>query len=354
MDLPAWAWALTMVVLASVVVLDLAMAIRNPHKLSTKEAASWAGVYIGAALLFGVIMLVTQGAQFGGEFYAGYLTELALSVDNLFVFLLIIQGFRVPAVLQSRVLLVGIVLSIVLRGGFIAVGSVLIAKFSWVFLIFGAILIWTAIGQLRENAHEGDEEEEHYEKSRFMKFAESKLRVSADYHGSKLFTRIDGVKFVTPLLLAMIAIGSTDILFALDSIPAIFGLTQEPYLVFTATIFALMGLRQLYFLLAAMLKSLKYLHLGLAAILGWIGVKLVMNGLAENQLPFINGGHHIEWMPHIPTAISLGIIAGVLAAVVLANWILLRRQGKTFKELFAESEAEMEAAAPEAVAAAEK
>lgn len=355
MDLPAWAWALTMVVLASVVVLDLAMAIRNPHKLSTKEAASWAGVYIGAALVFGIIMFATQGAAYGGQFYAGYLTELALSVDNLFVFLLIIQGFRVPAVLQSRVLLVGIVLSIVLRGGFIAVGSVLIAKFSWVFLIFGAILIWTAIGQLRENAHENDEGEEHYEKSRFMKFAESKMRVSADYHGSKLFARIDGVKFVTPLLLAMIAIGSTDILFALDSIPAIFGLTQEPYLVFTATIFALMGLRQLYFLLAAMLKSLKYLHLGLAAILGWIGVKLVMNGLAENQLPFINGGHHIEWMPHIPTTLSLGIIAGVLAAVVLANWILLRRQGKSFKELFAESEASMDAGSgTPAVAVAEK
>jgi tellurite resistance protein TerC len=338
-----------MAVLASVVVLDLVMAVRNPHKLSTKESASWAGVYIGAALVFGVIMFATQGATYGGQFYAGYLTELALSVDNLFVFLLIIQGFRVPAELQSRVLLVGIVLSIVLRGGFIAVGSVLIAKFSWVFLIFGAILIWTAIGQLRENAHEGEEGEEHYEQSRFMKFAESKLRVSADYHGSKLFARIDGVKFVTPLLLAMIAIGSTDILFALDSIPAIFGLTQEPYLVFTATIFALMGLRQLYFLLAAMLKSLKYLHL----ILGWIGVKLVMNGLAENQLPFINGGHHIEWMPHIPTTISLGIIAGVLAAVVLANWILLRRQGKSFKELFAESEAAMGAGAPE-VAVAEK
>jgi tellurite resistance protein TerC len=233
------------------------------------------------------------------------------------------------------------------------VGSVLIAKFSWVFLIFGAILIWTAIGQLRENAHENEEDgEEQYEKSRFMKFAESKLRVSGDYHGSKLFARIDGVKFVTPLLLAMIAIGSTDILFALDSIPAIFGLTQEPYLVFTATIFALMGLRQLYFLLAAMLKSLKYLHLGLAAILGWIGVKLVMNGLAENQLPFINGGHHIEWMPHIPTTLSLGIIAGVLATVVLANWILLRRQGRSFKELFAESEAALDNAP--AIAVAEK
>jgi tellurite resistance protein TerC len=345
-----------MVVLASVVVFDLAMAIRNPHKLSTKESASWAGVYIGAAMLFGVIMFATQGATYGGQFYAGYLTELALSVDNLFVFLLIIQGFRVPAELQSRVLLVGIVLSIVLRGAFIAVGSVLIAKFSWVFLIFGAILIWTAIGQLRENnheAHEAEGEHDEYSKSRFMRFVESKLRVSSNYHGSALFTRIDGVRFVTPLLLAMLAIGSTDILFALDSIPAIFGLTQEPYLVFTATIFALMGLRQLYFLLAAMLKSLKYLHLGLAAILGWIGVKLVLNGLAENQLPFINGGHHIEWLPHIPTLLSLAVIAGVLAAVVVANWIIIRRHGKTWKELFAESEASMEAAAP-AVATADK
>lgn len=354
LELPAWAWVLTMGVLAAVVVFDLSMAVRNPHKLSTKESASWAGIYIGAALLFGVLIFATQGASYGGQFYAGYLTELALSVDNLFVFLLIIQGFRVPAELQSRVLLVGIVLSIVLRGGFIAIGSVLIAKFSWVFLIFGAILIWTAIGQLRENSHDepgiGDEE---FPKSRFMRFAESRMRVANDYHGGKLTTRIDGVKFVTPLLLAMLAIGSTDILFALDSIPAIFGLTQEPYLVFTATIFALMGLRQLYFLLAAMLKSLKFLHLGLAAILGWIGVKLIIEGLVENQLPFINGGEHIEWLPHIPTPLSLGVIAGVLALVVIANGILLRRQGKTWKELFAETAEERPTASP-AVAAAEQ
>jgi tellurite resistance protein TerC len=346
LDLPAWAWVLTMAVLASVVVFDLVMAARNPHKLSTKESATWAGVYIGAALLFGVLIFATQGATYGGEFYAGYLTELALSVDNLFVFLLIIQAFRVPDVLQSRVLLVGIVLSIVLRGGFIALGSVLIERFSWVFLIFGAILIWTAIGQLRQN----DDDDEEYPPNGLMKFAESRMRVSSDYHGSKLIARIDGTKFVTPLLLAMLAIGSTDILFALDSIPAIFGLTQEPYLVFTATIFALMGLRQLYFLLAAMLKSLRFLHLGLAVILGWIGVKLIIEGLVENNLPFINGGQHIEWLPHIPTLLSLGIIAGVLAAVVLANGIILRRQGKTWKELFAEASEEQPAAPAVAVA----
>ncbi|NUQ90190.1 MULTISPECIES: TerC family protein [Glycomyces] len=336
MELPAWAWALTMAGLASVVVFDLVMAVRNPHKLSTKESATWAGVYVSAALLFGALIFFTQGATYGGQFYAGYLTELALSVDNLFVFLLIIQAFRVPDKLQSRVLLVGIVLSIILRGGFIAVGSVLIEQFSWVFLIFGAILIWTAWGQLKGD----DDHEEGMPQNRFMKFAESKLRVAPDYDAGRLTTRIDGVKFVTPLLLAMLAIGSTDILFALDSIPAIFGLTQEPYLVFTATIFALMGLRQLYFLLAALLKSLRYLSLGLAAILGWIGVKLILHGLHENQLPFINGGEHLDAIPEIPTALSLGVIAGVLIAVIATNGILLRREGKTWKELFEEAERE--------------
>jgi tellurite resistance protein TerC len=336
LELPAWAWALTIVGLASVVVFDLVMAVRNPHKLSTKESATWAGIYISAALAFGVLIFATQGASYGGQFYAGYLTELALSVDNLFVFLLIIQAFRVPDALQSRVLLVGIVLSIVLRGGFIAVGSVLIERFSWVFLIFGAILIWTAWGQLRDKGGH----DEDMTQNGFMRFAESRLRVAPDYDGGRLTTRIGGVKFVTPLLLAMLAIGSTDILFALDSIPAIFGLTQEPYLVFTATIFALMGLRQLYFLLAALLKSLRFLSLGLAAILGWIGVKLVLHGLHENQLPFINGGEHIEAIPEIPTALSLGVIAGVLAAVVITNHILLRREGTTWRELFAEAEEE--------------
>ncbi|THV36968.1 TerC/Alx family metal homeostasis membrane protein [Glycomyces buryatensis] len=332
MALPPWVWALTLVVLAAVVVLDLTSAIRNPHRPGLREAAIWSGVYIASAFVFAAIIFLTQGGTFGGQFLAGFLTEKALSVDNLFVFLLIIQAFRVPERLQSRVLLVGIVLSIALRSIFIALGSVLVERFSWVFLIFGAILVWTAWGLLREK---GDDEE--YEPNRFMKFAESKMRVSKEYDGGRLLTRVDGLRYATPLLLAMLAIGSTDILFALDSIPAIFGLTQEPYLVWTATIFALFGLRQLYFLLAALLKSLKFLSLGLAAILGWIGVKLVIHGLADNQLPFINGGHHIEWMPHISTTLSLGIIAGVLLSVVIANDILLRRQGKTWRQLFAEA-----------------
>ncbi|MCC3761558.1 TerC/Alx family metal homeostasis membrane protein [Glycomyces sp. TRM65418] len=349
MELPPWVWALTLIVLAAVVVLDLTSAIRNPHRPGLREAATWSGVYIAAAFVFAGVMFWTQGSTYGGQFLAGFLTEKALSVDNLFVFLLIIQAFRVPEPLQSRVLLVGIVLSIALRSIFIALGSVLVERFSWVFLIFGAILIWTAVGLLRDK---GDDEA--YEPSRFMKFAESKMRVSKEYHGGKLLTRIDGLRYATPLLLAMLAIGSTDILFALDSIPAIFGLTQEPYLVWTATIFALFGLRQLYFLLAAMLKSLKFLALGLSAILGWIGVKLVMNGLAENQLPFINGGHHIEWLPHVPTALSLGVIVGVLAAVVIANGVLLHREGKTWKELFAESEAVLDEPSAPAVAVAEK
>jgi tellurite resistance protein TerC len=337
--LPAWVWILTIAMLAAVVIADLTLAIRNPHRPGFKEAALWSCVYVSAAFVFAGVILATQGPVYGGQFFAGFLTEKALSVDNLFVFLLIIQAFRVPDRLQSRVLLVGIVLSIVLRGGFIAVGSVLIERFSWVFLIFGAILIWTAWSLLRDR-----DEEDSYEPTRFMKFVQKRLRVTSDYHGGRLLTRIRGSLYATPLLLAMIAIGSTDILFALDSIPAIFGLTQEPYLVFTATVFALLGLRQLYFLLAALLRHLHFLALGLAAILGWIGVKLVINGLAENQLPFINGGRPLA-IPHIPTWASLGFIVVVLGAVVVANWIILRNQGRTWRELFAEGQVTPEPAA---------
>jgi tellurite resistance protein TerC len=348
LELPTWVWAVTIVGMAAVVLFDLSLAVRNPHRLSMKESAAWAGVYITMALLFGLVILMTQGATYGGEFYAGYLTELSLSVDNLFVFLLIIQAFRVPDSLQSRVLLVGIVLSIILRGAFIAVGAVLIERFSWVFLIFGAILIWTAWGQLRG----GSGEEEHGD-TRFMRMVERRLRVSPDYVGGRLTTRIDGARYVTPLLLAMLAIGSTDILFALDSIPAIFGLTQEPYLVWTATVFALMGLRQLYFLLAALLQSLKFLSLGLAVILGWIGVKLVIHALADNQLPFVNGGEPIHGLPHISTLLSLCVIVVVLVAVVLVNWVILRREGKTWKQLFAESTESMHTVTSEPAPAAD-
>lgn len=300
-----------------------------------REAAVWSSVYIAAAFVFAGVMFVTQGSEFGGQFLGGFLTEKALSVDNLFVFLLLIQAFRVPDRLQSRVLLIGIVLSIVLRSVFIGLGSVLVERFSWVFFIFGAILIWTAWGLLR-----GGGMDEEVPNNRFMQWTQSRLRVSPEYDGGHLFTRIDGRRHVTPLLLAMLAIGSTDILFALDSIPAIFGLTQEPYLIWTATLFALFGLRQLYFLLAALLRHLRFLGLGLAVILGWIGVKLIINGLAENRLSFLNGGEPLP-IPQVPTWLSLGVIAAVLAVVVSVNWILLRRQGQTWGELFAESRDEV-------------
>ncbi|WP_081687405.1 TerC/Alx family metal homeostasis membrane protein [Glycomyces tenuis] len=329
MELPAWVWALTVAVLTAVVILDLTLAVKNPHRPSMREAAIWSGVYIASAFVFAGVMFVTQGSAFGAQFLGGFLIEKALSVDNLFVFLLIIQAFRVPDKLQSRVLLVGIVLSIVLRSVFIGLGSVLVERFSWVFLIFGAILIWTAWGQLK-----GGNDEETAPDTRFMRWAKSRLRVAPDYDKGRLLTRVDGQRYVTPLMLAMLAIGSTDILFALDSIPAIFGLTQEPYLVWTATLFALFGLRQLYFLLAGLLRHLRFLSLGLAAILGWIGIKLIINGLAANQLPFLNGGEPLH-LPHVPIWLSLGFIAAVLTAVVVANWIILRREGRTWAELFA-------------------
>ncbi len=339
MELPAWVWVLTVAALVAVVVLDLTLAIKRPHRPSLREAATWSIVYIASAFVFAGVIFLTQGADFGGQFLAGFLTEKALSVDNLFVFLLLIQAFRVPDRLQSRVLLVGIVLSIVLRSVFIGLGSVLVERFSWVFFIFGAILIWTAWGLLR-----GDGMEDEAPNNRFMRWAQSRMRVAPDYDRGHLFTHIDGRRYVTPLLLAMLAIGSTDIMFALDSIPAIFGLTQEPYLIWTATLFALFGLRQLYFLLAGLLRSLRFLSLGLAVILGWIGVKLIVNGLAGNQLAFINSGEPLP-VPHVPTWLSLGVIAFVLIAVVAANWVLLRRQGQTWGELFAEPDDD--ATAPE-------
>jgi tellurite resistance protein TerC len=311
-------WVITLVVMTAVLLADLFIIGRRPHEPSLRESTIWVSIYVGLALLFGLGVWFTSGATFAGEFYAGWLTEYSLSVDNLFVFVIIMSRFAVPRKLQQEVLLIGIVIALIMRGGFIAAGAALISQFAWVFYIFGAFLIYTAINFARQ----GEPDEEDFKENVLIRWIRRVLPLSRDFDGARLTTRDDaGKRLFTPMLVVMIAIGTTDLIFALDSIPAIFGITKEPYLVFTANVFALMGLRQLYFLLGGLLDRLVYLNIGLAFVLGFIGVKLVLEALADNNVPFINGGEHVEWAPHIPIWLSLTIILGTLAVATVASLV---------------------------------
>ncbi|MEV8021519.1 TerC family protein [Streptomyces sp. NPDC086554] len=316
-------WVLTILGLCALIAVDFFIG-RKPHDVSIKEAGIWTVVWIVLAALFGVGLLIWGGGQAGGEFFAGFITEKSLSVDNLFVFILIMAKFSVPSHLQQRVLLFGVLIALVLRAIFIAAGAAVIANFSWVFYIFGAFLIYTA-WKLIQEARSGDDEEE-WEENRLLKAAERKFGVADQYHGTKLFIQKNGKKIMTPLMIVMLAIGTTDVLFAMDSIPAIFGLTQDPYIVFTANAFALMGLRQLYFLIGGLLKKLVHLSYGLSVILGFIGVKLVLHALHEN-------GVHV---PEISIPVSLGVICGVLVITTITSLMATKKQ--------AEKESEKEAA----------
>ena len=320
MDVSPLVWVLTVVLIAGLLAFDYFFHIRKAHVPSLKESATWSSIYVGIAIAFGILVLAFGGRTMGSEYFAGYITEKALSVDNLFVFLIIISSFRVPREDQQKVLLFGIVFSLVARTGFIFLGAALINSFAWVFYIFGLILLLTAGNLLRPGAH-GEEQRENF----MVRLARKYFHTTAHFDGDKLFTMHEGRKALTPMLLVMVAIGGTDILFALDSIPAIFGLTQNVYIVFTATAFSLMGLRQLYFLIDGLLDRLIYLSYGLAAILAFIGVKLVLHALHENNLPFINGGEPVK-VVEISTDLSLGVIIGVLAVTVLAS--LVSKAGK--------------------------
>jgi len=282
-----------------------------------KESGGWVAFYVGLALLFGVGIWATAGGTAAGEFYTGWLTEYSLSVDNLFVFVIIMARFAVPRQLQQKVLLIGIVLALLMRGAFIAAGAALISQFSWVFYLFGAFLVYTAITLLKD----GENDEDDFKENILIRWAKRALPVSSSFESSGKLTVITeaGKRLFTPMLIVMIAIGTTDLLFALDSIPAIFGITKEPYLVFTANVFALMGLRQLYFLLGGLLERLVYLNIGLAAVLGFIGVKLVLEALHTNSLPFINGGEGVQWAPEIPIWLSLLVIIGTLGVATVAS-----------------------------------
>jgi tellurite resistance protein TerC len=318
-DLPAWFAIATFVGLTALLLADLALVARRPHEPSVKESALWVSFYVALALIFGLVLLVVANRTSATEFYAGWLTEYSLSVDNLFVFVIIMARFRVPRHLQQHALMVGILIALVLRGMFILAGATLIERFTWLFYFFGAFLIYTAINLVRSRG-----EDEDYEENAFIRRMRSVLPISSEFQGSRMRLVENGRKIWTPLIVVFLALGTTDLIFALDSIPAIFGLTREPFIVFTANVFALMGLRQLYFLLGGLLERLVYLSLGLAVILGFIGGKLVMEALHENSLPFINGGEHITAVPGIPIWLSLTIILGVLIVATVASLVKTR------------------------------
>ncbi|MET7412917.1 TerC family protein [Streptomyces rubiginosohelvolus] len=332
MDVSWTVWALTIVGLSALIAVDFFIG-RKPHDVSTKEAGIWTIVWIALAVLFGVGLMVVGESQASGEFFAGFITEKSLSVDNLFVFVLIMAKFSVPSHLQQRVLLIGVLIALVLRAIFIAAGAAVIANFSWVFYIFGAFLIYTA-WKLIQEARAGEDEED-WEENRLLKKIETRFGVDDKYHGTKLFIQKNGKRIMTPLMVVMLAIGMTDVLFALDSIPAIFGLTQDPYIVFTANAFALMGLRQLYFLIGGLLKKLVHLSYGLSVILGFIGVKLVLHALHEN-------GVHT---PEISIPFSLSVIGGVLVITTITSLIASKKQAAAEAQEAEKAEAEKAATA---------
>ncbi|MER7970516.1 TerC family protein [Streptomyces sp. NPDC096080] len=305
-------WLLTVAVLCVLIAADFLIG-RRPHDVSVREAGVWTGVWVVLACVFGLVLYARAGGGPAGEFFAGYLTEKSLSVDNLFVFVLIMSKFAVPSRYQQRVLMVGVLTALVLRAGFIAAGAAIISTFSWVFYVFGAFLIWTA-WKLVQDARK-EEHDEEFEENKLLKAVERRFGVADRYHGTRLWVEQDGRRVMTPMLVVMLAIGSTDVLFALDSIPAIYGLTQDPYIVFTANAFALMGLRQLYFLIGGLLKRLVHLSYGLSIILGFIGVKLVLHALHESGVP----------VPEIGIPFSLGFIVLVLAVTTLTSLRASRR-----------------------------
>ena len=319
LEIPLWFEIGTYVALVLILGADIFIAYRRPHVPSTRESALWITFYVILALIFAGVLLLLGDAEHAGQFIAGWLTEYSLSIDNLFVFLIIMARFSVPRRYQQEILMVGIILALVFRGIFIVLGAALIANFSWIVYLFGLFLVYTAANQAFTN-HDDEEENEN----RLIRMMRKRIAITDGYEGAKLRTTIDGRRVFTPVLIVFIALGTTDLVFALDSIPAIFGITQEPFLVFTANVFALMGLRQLYFLLGDLVDKLVYLKYGIAFILAFIGVKLFLHALHENELPFINGGHHVEWAPEISTVTSLAVIVVSMAVAVIASVLKLR------------------------------
>ena len=315
MEVHLYAWIITVVVMVMILVIDVLILGRRPHEPSMKEAGLFIGIYVALAVMFGLGVWAIAGPRYAGEFFAGWITEYSLSIDNLFIFIVIMTKLVVPRSLQQFALLVGIILALIFRGIFIALGAAVINAFSWVFFLFGAFLLWTAL-KIYRDYRKHDENTDAPPDNTLLRYVRRHFNATKDYRGTKLTVMENGKRLITPMLIVIIALGSTDLLFALDSIPAIYGLTQEPYLVFTANVFALMGLRQLYFLIGGLLKKLVYLSVGLSIILGFIGVKLILHAL--------HSYHLADWAPfdgEIPIWLSLTVIVATLTITTVASLI---------------------------------
>jgi tellurite resistance protein TerC len=321
MEVHPYAWGITVVTMIVILALDVFVLGRRPHEPSMKEAGLFIGIFVGLAVLFGLGVWWFSGPRYAGEFFAGWLTEYSLSIDNLFIFVIIMTKLKVPRQYQQFALLVGIILALIFRGIFIALGAAAIERFVWVFFLFGAFLIYTAVRLVIDYRNHDDDDDAP--DNAVMRLVKKRFKATDDFHGTKMTVVKDGHRLITPMLFVIIALGSTDLLFALDSIPAIYGLTQEPYLVFTANVFALMGLRQLYFLIGGLLKRLVYLSIGLSVILAFIGVKLVFHAL--------HSYHLADWAPYkgeIPIWLSLTVIIGTLVITTVAS---LAKSGRDAK-----------------------
>jgi tellurite resistance protein TerC len=322
--LPVWFEVGSMVLLTLVLLADVLIIFKRPHIPSAKESTAWVVFYALLAVAFGGIIAWLGNAEAASQFYAGWLTEYSLSVDNLFVFVIIMGRFSVPKKYQQEVLMVGVVMALVLRGLFILAGAALIQTFSAIFYIFGAFLIYTAYHQAFRTEDDDEESE-----SKLIVMLRKRIHVAKDFDGAKVRTVIDGKKVFTPMIVVFAAIALTDVMFAFDSIPAIFGITTDAFIVFSANVFALMGLRQLYFLLGGLLDKLEYLKYGIAFILAFIGFKLIAHAMHENELPFINSGHHIEWAPEITTNTSLIVIVASISVAAIASAVKLKLSAKS-------------------------
>ncbi|GAA1284450.1 TerC family protein [Saccharothrix xinjiangensis] len=311
LEIDATTWVVTVGLILVLLAVDLVLAAVRPHKVGFAEATAWSVFYILVAIGFGVWMWMAHGGEFGTEYFAGYIVEKSLSVDNLFVFVIIMTTFAVPEEHQHKVLTFGIVLALIMRAIFIAVGATLLSLFSFMFLLFGLLLIFTAVQLFRHRNEDPD-----VENNAVVRTARRLLPLSTEYQGGRLFTRENGKRVGTPLVIVLVAIGGIDLLFALDSIPAVFGVTEEPFIVFAANAFALLGLRALFFLVKGLLDRLVYLSTGLAVILGFIGVKLILHWAHVDLSPDV---------PEIPTPVSLGVIVAILVVVTVASLLKTRR-----------------------------
>ena len=322
--LPIWFEIWSMVILTLILIADVLIIFKRPHIPSAKESTAWVVFYALLAIAFGGVIAWLGNAEAASQFYAGWLTEYSLSVDNLFVFVIIMSRFSVPKKYQQEVLMVGVVMALVLRGLFIIAGAALIQTFSAIFYIFGAFLIYTAYHQAFRTEDDDEESE-----SKLIVMLRKRITVAKDFDGAKIRTVVDGKKVFTPMIVVFAAIALTDVMFAFDSIPAIFGITTDAFIVFAANVFALMGLRQLYFLLGGLLDKLEYLKYGIAFILGFIGFKLIAHAMHENELPFINGGHHIDWAPEISTNTSLIVIVASISVAAIASAVKIKLTAKS-------------------------